>query len=289
MVLAFIVLSIVAGAVSYVSLPKEGEPDIEIPRSSSPCPSPAISAEDSESLLVRPMETELSDLDGLKTMTATAAEGYANIVLEFEFRLGQRARFWPTCATGCRRQRASFPRGFEQYSIAEFNFSEFPIIIVNLSGGAVPRTHAPARRKRVAGPARRPRTGSRCSPRGATATRCSRWSSTLCASRPTTSPPANSSRWVQNNNQLIAAGEVEGSSGRVLGEDLPRRSTSSRTSYDLPVKVDGDRVVTLGDSRRHPPDLRGQAGHGAVQRREPRSRFRSSSGRASTSSTPQAS
>ncbi len=48
-------------------------------------PFPGISAEDSEKLLVKPMETELSDLDGLKTMTATASEGYAGVALEFEF------------------------------------------------------------------------------------------------------------------------------------------------------------------------------------------------------------
>ncbi|MEL6801991.1 MAG: efflux RND transporter permease subunit, partial [Pseudomonadota bacterium] len=85
MIIAFIVLSLLAGGFSYVGLPKEGEPDIEIPALVVSVPFPGISAEDSEKLLVKPMETELSDLDGLKTMTATAAEGYANVVVEFEF------------------------------------------------------------------------------------------------------------------------------------------------------------------------------------------------------------
>jgi multidrug efflux pump len=85
MVIAFIILSIMAGAFAYGGLPKEGEPDIEIPALFVSVPFPGISAEDSEKLLVRPMETELSDLDGLKTMTGTAAEGYAIVILEFEF------------------------------------------------------------------------------------------------------------------------------------------------------------------------------------------------------------
>ena len=76
MVIAFIVLSLVVGAYCYVSLPKEGEPDIEIPALFVSVPFPGISAEDSETLLVQPMETELADLDGLKTLGATAAEGY---------------------------------------------------------------------------------------------------------------------------------------------------------------------------------------------------------------------
>ncbi len=74
MVLAFVVLSVLAGTLAYVGLPKEGEPDIEIPALFVSVPFPGISAEDSEKLLVKVMETELSDLDGLKKMTGTAAE-----------------------------------------------------------------------------------------------------------------------------------------------------------------------------------------------------------------------
>ncbi|MEM9268458.1 MAG: efflux RND transporter permease subunit, partial [Pseudomonadota bacterium] len=85
MIFAFIVLAIAAGVLSYVTLPKEGEPDIDIPVLFVSVPFPGISAIDSEKLLVKPMETKLRDLDGLKDMTATAAEGYAGIALEFEF------------------------------------------------------------------------------------------------------------------------------------------------------------------------------------------------------------
>lgn len=73
------------GGFAYTTLPKEGEPDIEIPMLIVSIPFPGISAADSETLLVKPMENELADLDGLKKMTSTAAENYANLVLEFEF------------------------------------------------------------------------------------------------------------------------------------------------------------------------------------------------------------
>ena len=85
MVLAFIALTLLAGGFAYWGLPKEGEPDIEIPAIIISMPFQGISAEDSEKLLIKPMETELSDLDGLKKLTATAVDGYANVVLEFEF------------------------------------------------------------------------------------------------------------------------------------------------------------------------------------------------------------
>ena len=85
MVLAFIAISLLVGGFAYVSLPKEGEPDIEIPALFISVPFPGISAEDSETLLVKVMETELADLDGLDKMSATAAEGYAGVALEFDF------------------------------------------------------------------------------------------------------------------------------------------------------------------------------------------------------------
>ncbi|HBM58225.1 MAG TPA: hypothetical protein DD444_03450, partial [Citreicella sp.] len=69
----------------YLTLPKEGEPDIEIPALFVSVPFPGISAEDAETLLVKPMETELADIDGLKTLSGVASEGYAGVALEFEF------------------------------------------------------------------------------------------------------------------------------------------------------------------------------------------------------------
>ena len=139
MSVAFIVLSLLAGGFSYVGLPKEGEPDIEIPALVISLPFPGISAEDSEKLLVKPMETELSDLDGLESMTATAVEGYANVVLEFEFGW-DKTKIIADVRDRMDSAEAQFPSGYERYSISEFNFSEFPIIIVSLTGPVPERT-----------------------------------------------------------------------------------------------------------------------------------------------------
>ena len=114
MVVAFVVLSLVVGTAAYVGLPKEGEPDIDIPGLFVSVPFPGISAEDSERLLVRPMEAEFQDLDGLTTITATAAEGFAGIFVEFEFG-------WDKSATiadlrdAMGRAQAQFPAGAESY------------------------------------------------------------------------------------------------------------------------------------------------------------------------------
>ncbi|WP_306115185.1 MULTISPECIES: efflux RND transporter permease subunit [unclassified Roseovarius] len=243
MVIAFIVLSLLAGSLAYVGLPKEGEPDIEIPALFVSVPFPGISAEDSEKLLVKVMETELSDLDGLKKMSGTAAENYAGVALEFEFGW-DKTKILADVRDAMSTAEADFPEGAEKYTINEINFSEFPIIIVNLAGAVPERTMArlakdlqdrleslePVLEAGIAGnrdemvevvidPVR------------------------LEAYNVTANELINV---VRNNNQLIAAGEVETEQG-TFAVKIPSSFDETRDIYDLPVKTNGDRVVTLGD------------------------------------------
>ena len=243
MVLAFIALSLLAGGMAYVSLPKEGEPDIEIPAVFVSVPFPGISAEDSETLLVRPMETELSDLDGLKTMTATAAEGYAGIALEFEFGW-DKTKILADIRSAMNNAEAVFPDGADQYSINEINFSEFPIIIVNLTGDVPERTLI-----RVAKDLQDRIEGLDAVLEAALAGQRDEMVEVeidplkLEAYNVTAGELINV---VTNNNLLIAAGEVETAQG-TFSVKIPSSFDDTVDIYNLPVKTNGDRVITLGD------------------------------------------
>ncbi|RZW05988.1 MAG: efflux RND transporter permease subunit, partial [Rhodobacteraceae bacterium] len=243
MVIAFIILSILAGAFAYAGLPKEGEPDIEIPALFVSVPFPGISAEDSEKLLVRPMETELSDLDGLKTMTGTAAEGYAIVVLEFEFGWNK-PQIIADVRDAMTKAEAQFPEGADQYTIDEFNFSEFPIIIVNLTGALPERTLL-----RVAKDLQDRLEG--LEPVLEAALTGHRDEMVEVVIDPLRLEAYNVTAGdlinvVVNNNQLIAAGEVETATG-AFAVKIPSSFDEQQDIYNLPVKTDGDRVVTLGD------------------------------------------
>ncbi|GGE40106.1 efflux RND transporter permease subunit [Actibacterium pelagium] len=243
MVVAFIVLSLLAGAMAYSNLPKEGEPDIEIPALFISVPFPGISAADAEKLLIKPMETELSDLDGLKEMSATAQENYAGLALEFEFGW-DKTKILADVRDAMNTAEAEFPSGAEKYSVNEINFSEFPIIIVNLSGPVPERTllrvakdlqdkleslepvleaglagHRDEMLEVIIDPLR------------------------LEAYNVTAAELINV---VVNNNQLIAAGEVETEQG-AYSVKIPSSFDDARDVYNLPVKTNGDRVITLGD------------------------------------------
>jgi multidrug efflux pump len=82
-VLMIFALLIVAGAVTYATIPKESNPDVPIPFIYVSIVHDGISPEDAERMLVKPMERELRSIDGVKEMKATAGEGFANITLEF--------------------------------------------------------------------------------------------------------------------------------------------------------------------------------------------------------------
>ena len=243
MVLAFIVLSLTVGWVTYDTLPKEGEPDIEIPALFVSVPFPGISAEDSERLLVKPMETELSDLDGLKTMSATASEGYAGVAMEFEFGW-DKTKIMADVRDAMSNAEANFPDGAEQYSINEINFSEFPIIIVSLTGNLPERTLL-----RVAQDLQDRLEGLEPVLEAGLAGHRDEMVEVLIDPLRLESYNVTAGELisvVQNNNQLIAAGEVETESG-AFSVKIPSSFDDQRDIYDLPVKVNGDRVVTLGD------------------------------------------
>ncbi len=138
-VITFMLLLLIAGAISYAEIPKEAEPDITIPMMYVNIIHEGISPEDAERMLIRPMETELRTLDGLKEMRATASEGSGVIILEFD------AGFDPDQALTDVRAKDDLPRpelpaDSEEPFVQEINISEFPILVVMLHGDLPERT-----------------------------------------------------------------------------------------------------------------------------------------------------
>lgn len=243
MVIAFVILSLVVGTYAYVSLPKEGEPDIEIPALFISVPFPGISAADSETMIVKVMETEMAGLDGLKKMSGTAAEGYGGLVLEFEFGW-DKTKTIADVRDKMSNAEAKFPSGAEKYSINEINFSEFPIVVVALSGPVPERTLLRAAKQlqdRIEGldPVLKAELAGHREEMLEVVIDPLR----LEAYNITAGELINV---VVNNNQLIAAGEVENETG-AFAVKIPSSFSSPRQVYALPVKTNGDRSILLGD------------------------------------------
>ncbi len=243
MVVAFIALSITIGAVAYVSLPKEGEPDIEIPALFVSVPFPGISAQDSEKLLVKVMETELSDLDGLDKITGTAAENYAGVALQFEFGW-DKAQTMADVRDKMNTAESNFPEGADKYTINEINFSQFPIIVVNLAGDLPERTLL-----RVAKDLQDTLEGLEpVLEAGLTGQREEMLEVEIDPLRleAYNVTAVELLNVVRNNNQLIAADQVETATG-AFALKIPSAFDDPSDVYNLPVKRNGDRMVRLGD------------------------------------------
>ncbi len=132
----FVIL--VAGTLSYINIPKESNPDINIPIIYVTIPHEGISPEDSERLLIRPMEKELRIIEGVKEMRSTGYEGGANVLLEFE------AGFDADTALDDVREKVDLakpelPEDSDEPTVHEVNLSLFPVILVTLSGNVPER------------------------------------------------------------------------------------------------------------------------------------------------------
>ena len=79
-----LVFVIAAGSSTYISIPKEATPDVNIPIIDISVSQKGISASDSERLLVKPIEDEVKTVEGIKEVRSTAYTGGGNVLLEFD-------------------------------------------------------------------------------------------------------------------------------------------------------------------------------------------------------------
>lgn len=138
-VLSMMVVMLLAGVWSFVEIPKEADPDIQIPVVYISIPLPGISPEDSERLLVKPVEEKLRGLDGIKEMTGIASESHGGILVQFETEVDIDQAILDV-REKVDLAKSELPTDAEEPTINEINFSLAPTIIVALSGTVPERT-----------------------------------------------------------------------------------------------------------------------------------------------------
>ncbi len=131
--LIVLVILWIGGISAFISMPKESNPDITVPFVYISVSHEGIAPEDAERLLIRPLEQELRSLEGLKEMTAVAAEGYGSITLEFQ------AGFDPDKALSDVREKVDtvkpeLPEESDEPVVNEINVSQFPVLTLSLAG-----------------------------------------------------------------------------------------------------------------------------------------------------------
>ncbi|HBS35816.1 MAG TPA: transporter [Parvularcula sp.] len=243
-VLTALLIVTIFGAFSYINIPREAEPDIPAPFVLVTLPLPGISPEDGERLLVRPTELELQSVEGLVQMDSLAYDGAAQIILEFATTIDVDQAVLDV-REAVDRAKAEYPASAEEPVVTEFNIqNEFPILTTIIYGDAPERAiFRIAKRledalRSVGGVLEARLTGAREELLEIIVRPETLQSYGLTAAEVVGAVTAN--------NQLVTAGAADFADGRfqVKAPGLIKTAADVR---DIPVRVNGDRVVTVGD------------------------------------------
>ncbi len=242
MLLMFMV--VLAGLIARSAIPIANEPHIEVPFFAITIIHEGISPEDSERLLVMPMEIELKKIEGIKELTAYASEGSATLLVEFDADQDLDQALLDV-REAVDRGRAELPSTAEEPFVQEQTTEDFPILQVNLVGEEVPErvlyNLAIDLREDIEG-----------IPGVLEANLQGHREEQLEA---IIDPNALEAYQISNeelintivrNNRLIPAGSIDTGVGR-FSVKVPSVIEEARDIFDLPIKASGDTVVTLGD------------------------------------------
>ncbi|MBT7502565.1 MAG: efflux RND transporter permease subunit, partial [Gemmatimonadales bacterium] len=132
-VMVLLVIITLMGGLSYQATPKESFPELAIPIIAVNTVYPGVSPADVESQVTRIIEEDLSTISEVKDLTSTSIEGYSSIVAEFDPSVNLDAAIQKV-REKVDLSKPDLPQDAEEPTIVEFNFSEIPIMQVNLSG-----------------------------------------------------------------------------------------------------------------------------------------------------------
>lgn len=126
------------GLQSYQKMPKQQYPDASMPTIFINTPYFGNSAEEIENLISRPIEKELEGVEGIKSVNSTSIQDFSVIVAEFEASL-EMSEVLRKTKDAVDKAKSELPTDLKQDpEILEINFSEIPIVTVNVSGDYSP-------------------------------------------------------------------------------------------------------------------------------------------------------
>lgn len=242
-VLTILAALLLGGLSSYITLPREADPDIPIPIVYVGVVLPGISPADAERLLVKPMELELRTLIGLKEMQSISAQNYGAVLLEFDVSFDEDQALLDV-REKMDQVRPELPDDAEEPDVREFNAGLFPVIMVNLTSSDSERElyrHAKMLKEEIAG---MPNV----------------LEAKLVGQREEVLEVVIDPRAMENynitadelysvlarNNRLIPAGSIDSGQGR-FSLSVPGLVESEADIRQIPIKSRGDAVVQLSD------------------------------------------
>ena len=242
--ISIFVVTMLAGWVSFLSIPVEMYPDIQVPLVITTIIHEGISPEDAERLLAKPAELELKTIDGITEITSFSSENAATIMTEFDISFDSQNAL-AEVRESINRAKARFPQSTEEPIIQEASAVELPIVQIAIGGENVPERVL----LRIAEDLQReieilpqileaPMVGNREELLEAV----------IDPSKLETYGIPNSSiiQTVTNNNRLIPAGQVDTGQGS-FSVKVPGLIETATDLFDLPLASTDGSVITVSD------------------------------------------
>jgi len=242
-VLAVMIGVVGAGLLAYLSLPKESFPAIDVPYFYVSTSQTGISPQDAERLLVKPIENRVKDLDGLQNYTSTASTGHASVFLEFDVNADK-----DTALQDIRAKldgiTGELPGDATEPTVTEINFTGTPVIYVAVYGN-VPERALVQRAKDLQDALEDIPTVQSVSISGL---REEMMAVTIDLNKLETYglTAAQLLDALAKNNMVVPGGTLDTGQGS-FNVQVPGLISSTTDVFNLPLKTDGDNVVTFGD------------------------------------------
>ena len=124
---------VLLGIAAYRAIPKEASPEVTVPMIAINTVYPGVAPKDMETLVSRVIEEELNKIPEITDLTSVSDQGFSSVTAEFDSDMDmeealQKVREKVDLA------RPKLPADADDPVLSEFNFADFPIMQVNVSG-----------------------------------------------------------------------------------------------------------------------------------------------------------
>ena len=127
---------LIAGFISYRTMPKELMPDVALPWIMVTTVYPGNPPIDMENLITRPLEKEIEPIKGIKNITSTSSQDISFILVEFRSGIDIKTAEDEVkdAVDNAKPELPDDPNFDIEPDVGDIDFSEFPILNINLSG-----------------------------------------------------------------------------------------------------------------------------------------------------------
>ena len=239
----FVLLSL-WGIYAMNALPKATEPDVTFPGVLVSVFYEGVSPEDSERLLVKPLETALRTIEGVEEVESTAGTSYANIRVQFDQDIDMDQALYDT-RVKVDEVRPELPNDAKEPRIFEFSTSRFPVLTISLTSSTVSERELMNRAKDLQDELETIPEVLSADLQGVP----DELLEAIVEKSKLESYGISMGELYQaisNNNRIIPAGSLDTGKGR-FSVNVPSVFASLADIKNLPLKVSGNSVITLSD------------------------------------------